>query len=339
MMNDIPKLNTEKLPPSFGHGRGEILSWSRDGYLSPENRSRALSLAGTLPGPTQWQRFLDGLALWLGAIFLAAAVIFFFAYNWQALGHYARFGIAELLLAVAVIAAWRLGLDRLSGKAALLSATLLMGALLALVGQTYQTGADTWELFANWALFVLPWVAISRFAPLWLAWLALVNLATCLYFKTFGGLFGFIITTEGLFWTLTALNTAALAVWELAVVASIAWLDERWPPRVVATTAVGSVTLLACWGIVEHDSSGIAELLGYAAFIAGGYVVYRWKIRDLYALATGVLSMIIVITTLLGHNLAQHGDAGAFLFVGLVVLGMSALGGWWLRAVGREVEQ
>jgi len=30
--------------------------------------------------------------------------------------------------------------------------TILVGVLLALVGQTYQTGADTWQLFFYWAI-------------------------------------------------------------------------------------------------------------------------------------------------------------------------------------------
>ena len=44
--------------------------------------------------------------------------------------------------------------------------SLLTGALLALSGQVYQTGADTFELFAWWAVLILPWVLVSRFSPL-----------------------------------------------------------------------------------------------------------------------------------------------------------------------------
>ena len=40
-------------------------------------------------------------------------------------------------------ACWRVDLDGLTGKAVLLMLSLLTGALLALTGQVYQTGADT----------------------------------------------------------------------------------------------------------------------------------------------------------------------------------------------------
>lgn len=335
--DDAKVREPDKTSFRFGYGRGEIMAWAGEGHIAEDALPRALRIAGALPGPNEWRRFLDALALWMGALFLALAVIFFFAYNWKKLGHFARFGIVELLLAGAVVASWRLGIGRMSGKAALLVATLLVGALLAVVGQTYQTGADPWELFATWTIFILPWVAISRFPPLWLLWLTLVNLSASLYYHTFGGILGLVFGTETLWWTLAAVNTAALAVWEAAAHGGVTWLAERWAIRIVATASAGYATILAGWAIVDRDMAGIAELLGYSAWLACAYAVYRRRIRDLYVLALGVLSVIIVIALFLGHNLGD-GDAGALLLVGMAVLGLSAAGGWWLRTVAREVE-
>jgi predicted Zn finger-like uncharacterized protein len=316
--------------------RGDILAWADAGLIVPENIPLALSLAGLTPGSRDWRRFLDLLTLWLGAVFLAAGVIFFFAYNWKEMGRFAKFGIAEALLLAAAVSSWRLGLERISGNAALLVATLLTGALLALVEQTYQAGADNWELFFRWALLVLPWVVISRFAPLWLVWLLLVNLATGLYGKT-PGPFGFMSHIQSTLWSLAVLNTLALVVWELAAGKEMPWLLERWEPRIVAAAGMFFVTFLAVCGITDPSISGGAEFLAYAACLGGTYVVYRRHKQDLYMLTQGVLSLIVVITTFLGHNLARSGDAGTFLFIGMVVLGLSAAGGWWLRSVGREV--
>ena len=339
VMDAAPLPAADQRTIRFGYGRGEVLIWAAEGHLTTDALPRALRIAGTLPGPAEWRRFLDGLALWMGAVFLAAAVIFFFAYNWKELGHFTRFGIVELLLAVAVLTSWRLGLERMSGKAALLLATLLAGALLALVGQTYQTGADPWELFATWALFVLPWVAVSRFPPLWLLWLTLVNLAVSLYYHAFAGLFGILFGTETLWWTLAGVNTAALAAWELAASRGVPWLAERWAARIVATAGAGYITLLAVWGIVEPGIAGIAEFIGYSAWLACAYSIYHRRVRDLYVLALGVLSFVVVVAVFLGHTMLRGGgDAGAFLFVGMAVLGLSAAGGWWLRKMAREAE-
>ncbi|MCL1477646.1 MAG: DUF2157 domain-containing protein [Marinobacter sp.] len=72
------------------------------------------------------------------------------------------------------------------GKVALLSTGLLLGGLLALFGQTYQTGADPWQLFFVWMLLLTPFALIGRFAPLWVLWAVLVNLALTLYFQPTG---------------------------------------------------------------------------------------------------------------------------------------------------------
>jgi len=45
-----------------------------------------------------------------------------------------------------------------------------------------------------------------------------------------------------------------------------------------------------------------------------------------------------VAAILLGHNVVRDGDAGALLIVGVTVLGLSAVGGWWLRTVACEVD-
>ena len=47
-------------------------------------------------------------------------------------------------------------------------AAVAVGALLAVFGQTYQTGADPFELFLTWALLIVPWTLAARFEPLYL---------------------------------------------------------------------------------------------------------------------------------------------------------------------------
>src|SRR5688572_3177860 len=126
--------------------RQDLVEWAESGSIAPENLRRVLQLGGVLPDRTQWRAFLDQLLLWLGVVMLAAAAVFFLAYNWNDLGRHAKFAMAESLILAALAAVWWQGLERIAGKAALLAAALFTGALLALIGQTYQTGADTFEL-------------------------------------------------------------------------------------------------------------------------------------------------------------------------------------------------
>src|SRR5690606_4636049 len=62
-------------------------------------------------------------------------------------------------------------------RAALFGACVATGAVLALVGQTYQTGADVWQLFAAWAALMLPFAWLSRSSASWMLWLGVANLA------------------------------------------------------------------------------------------------------------------------------------------------------------------
>ena len=194
--------------------RREILEWASQGRV--QDLRRALEAGGALPGADAWRHFLDRLLLFMGAVMLAAAVVFFFAYNWEDLGRLAKFALVEVPLLIALGFVWRLGLERTSGKAAVLVAAILAGALLALIGQVYQTGADTFELFGAWAVAILPWVLLGRFSALWLFWLVLVNLAATLYYTTFHGLLGVLGGPERLLWLLFGLDTAALVLRELA---------------------------------------------------------------------------------------------------------------------------
>ena len=320
--------------------RKQILQWAKQGHLNEAALPEALRLAEAEPSPADWRHFIDRLLLWFGAIFVAVGVVFFFAYNWQELGRYAKFGLVECCIVVAVAICWKLGLERLSGKAALFAATILIGALLALVGQTYQTGADPWQLFATWAALIVPWVVIGRFGALLLFWVGLINLSMFLYFQTFPrffGVFGVVFGTETMLWTFFIFNTLILCLWELAGQRQIDWLSERWPQRVLAVASGSLVTVLAVWAILAFREFGSAGPICYLAWLIVAYLVYRRRIRDLFVLAGGVLSVIIVVTAGLGKwILFDSGHEGSFLLIGLVVIGLSAAGGMWLKTIALE---
>ena len=314
--------------------RHTLFAWTERGAIT--DLRAALGVAGLLPDARGWRDFLDRLLLWSGAVALAAAVVFFVAHNWNDLGKYAKFGLVELLVLAAVLGYWRLGPERAAGKASLLVAAILLGALLALFGQTYQTGADTWELFATWAGLILPWVVVGCFAGLWMLWIAIMNTAIVFYFLVFPGLFGLLFSTERQLWTLFAFNTAALVAWELAA-RRLAWLDERWAPRLLAAASGAIVTVLVLHAIFDWREASGTALLGYLAWLGCAYGAYRVKARDLLVLAGGCLSIIVVVTAFLAKSLfTNRAEAGGFLFIALVVITMGAASGWWLKQVANE---
>jgi uncharacterized membrane protein len=308
--------------------RHTILEWWERGAV--RDAGAALQAAGMLPGRTQWRRFLDLLLLWSGAVALAAAVVFFVAHNWSELGKLAKFALLQVLVLAAVAAYWRLGPESAAGKAALLAASILLGALLALFGQIYQTGADTWQLFASWAALILPWVLVGRSAGLWALWLGIANLAVALYFQVF------FLEGQTQLWALFALNTAALGAWELAAL-RVRWLDVSWGPRLLAVASGVAITALVVdtifdWG---RDQS-VAPLLVYPLWLAAIYAVYRRLLPDLFVVAGACLSAIVAVAAFLAKHLLDFNEAAGFLLIAIAVVAMGAGCGWWLKQLAGE---
>lgn len=318
------------------YARDEILDWVEQGRIATENLRPALELGGVLPSTNDWRGFVERFLLWTGAVFVVAGAIFFIAYNWDSMGRYSKLALAEVAIVVALGFVWWLGLERAGGRAALLAAALLVGALLALIGQIYQTGADTFELFGIWAAAIIPWVLIGRFAALWIVWIALVNLAITLYFQAMGGIFGMLFGPAQQLWLLFVLNTAALAIWEVCAASGVEWLRERWATRILVSASGAFATALALFDIVEWRSAGGFGVPVWLAWLGCAYAVYRRRINDIFVLAGGVLSVIVVVSVFLSNHLFRSETGFSFLLIGLIVIGMSAAGGWWLKSVARQ---
>ena len=324
----------------------EVFDWIAQGRVSAGSEVLALDLAGIQPKAAQWRRLIDQMLLWCGAIALGASLIFFLAYNWQFMGRFAKFGLAEVAVLFALVACWKLGLENTAGKASLLLASLCTGGLLALVGQTYQTGADTYELFRAWAIASLVWVMLAQLSAMYLFWLGLVNLSVFLYFQTFGGLFGFMFSSSHQLWTMLILNTLALLVWEWLRWRGVQHLQERWSARVVATVVGVLATMLMLEAIFNdgdryHQRGQAANLLAMISYLVWASLtlwIYRRKVKDLFVLAGLVLSLIITLNAWIAREVLSHNEAEGFLLVGLMIIASSAVGGIWLKTMMKEIQ-
>ena len=305
------------------------------GTIPPAKVGHALAVAGVAPDGKAWTLFIDRLLLWLGALALAFAVLFFVAYNWNELGRFAKFGMVEALIALAVLAYWKFGDDTGAGKASLFVATILLGVLLALYGQTYQTGADPWQLFFTWSLLMLPWAIIGRLAAMWILWIALLNLAIVLYYQTSGGALRLLLFADmETYWFVFLFNTLALALWE-SLSRRWQWLAERWAARLLAVTAGVPITLLMLFVVFDYESVGAAPAVAWAGWLAAGFFVYRKLKPDLFMLAGGCLSGIVVFVSLLARHMLD--SSAGYLFIALIIIGLGTGAAVWLRNVHREL--
>ncbi len=138
-----------------------------------------------------WTQFLKRSTLLSAALLLGSALVMIVAANWLSWPHVARIALVELCVAALVwVAVWLARREpkewataySLSSLVHMLAA-ISVGALLALIGQSYQTGADPWQLFALWAVLLMPWAFGLGSLFIILLVLLLTNLALFLFME------------------------------------------------------------------------------------------------------------------------------------------------------------
>lgn len=305
------------------------------GVLPPQALERALELAVASPPRSWWRRFLSTTLLGLGALLVLSGVIYFFAFNWAALHRFGKFGLLMGAIAAAALTAWRLG-ESTAGQFALLFAAVLVGPLLAVYGQAYQTGADPYELFLGWGVLILPWVVLARFGPLWLFELVLANTAAILFWDQVLD----DANPAALQLTLAALNGAAWIAHELLAWRQVSWLQGRWLPRVLAVMALLPLMIAAEEMALELEvDNGLPQAVCTALLagaLVGMYAFHRRVRSELFLLTLGAACVLTLVTTLVGHAVFDiMEDVLAFLFMPLVLIGEIGLVVLWLRSEAR----
>ncbi|QVQ25399.1 GDYXXLXY domain-containing protein [Achromobacter deleyi] len=291
-----------------------------------------------------WRQFLARSTLWLGVLLLGSAAVCWVAANWQDMTKVQRFAGAQGLLAVcALAAAWaglrlrdRPGMRRSIPGALLALAGILLGALLALLGQTYQTGADTWELFAWWALLLLPWALAAGSQAVWLLWALVLNVAAALWLGE--RVFNWLIIFDGpgvpsLF--MAALNLLLLLGWELA--ASHRRASTVFGPRILAAIAISVLVLALMFGDFVLRGLGTYNGIAWVAATLGLGFYYQRGRRDLVILAMLAAGVICVSLRVVGEWLWRlEPGVWAALPLAALLMAEAVLAARWLRRLGDD---
>ncbi|MFT3799675.1 MAG: DUF2157 domain-containing protein [Burkholderiaceae bacterium] len=318
----------------------DVASLVHRNVLERRDFGRALEAAGLVPGARGWRVAVQRLLMGAGLGLMLAGVVCIVAYNWAGMRPGARLALAQAgLLAVLGLALWR-GIETPAGRWLLTAAALLVGPLLALFGQTYQTGADTWELFRGWALLSLPWVLASRRASAWLAWLAIVETGFALYCVA---LDRWVWPWPGVpAWLFaSAFNLGALVAWEAAG-RRWAWLGGRAGPRAIAACLLAVLTGATAIAVLANGtgldvSSLVLAPLAWALVIAAGYLAYRVRAVEIGMLTLGWLSLTLVLFAWLLRFAWSFGSPTLALLLGAALLvGASAGGRYWLTKAAAD---
>ena len=347
----------------MSHARRTIEQLLQQDILPLKNAEAAATHLEVYPSKRTWLDFFDKALLIIGAVALVLSLVFFIAYNWQNIGKIGKFALVEGALAITIALYVSLSFRRqfqLIRQLLLLVASIVTGSLLALFGQIYQTGADTWQLFFAWVILITPWVVIARFPALWLLWLGLINACLVLYLDVANlqfinhrlqnvsqvailALFNFIAFYS---WLIGFDNKTSSSIpylfHRINVKKSTAQINSaqtksslHWSAYVVGLLSTFFMTYLAI--VTVFNNSEI-----WATFIAillwlgwCGFMLWQFRQRriDLLMLTYLSFSMIIVVMFWVGKWLLDDFDAGGFLILALLLIGISSAAVMWLRKV------
>jgi uncharacterized membrane protein len=239
-----------------------------------------------------WQHFLRLFFLTMGIGFASAGIIFFFAYNWDNLHKFVKLGlIASLIISSSLVVIFtRLALPL--KQVILTGSALLTGCLFAVFGQIYQTGADSYDLFLGWTILITIWVVVAHFSPLWLLYIALINVTIVLYADQVAKDWSPVLTCTILF----LVNTLFVVVFRWLSAYRPAVKYAHWFTHTITLAAVSCATIGMTIGIMVEKKPVFYVLLLTTLILYGITVLYALKEKSLYYLAVIGFSTIIIVS-------------------------------------------
>lgn len=125
-------------------------------------------------------------------IFFIAAVTSFTAFNWKLMNSFQKLSVPACLIILGLC--FYIFLKETKYKnLSLFFSCFIIGTLFAVYGQVYQTGANTWILFRNWAFFLIIPLFISASYNIAILLIAVISFAVYfglnLYFSSMYALF------------------------------------------------------------------------------------------------------------------------------------------------------
>ena len=245
-----------------------------------------------------WQRYLNLLFLLLTIGFLTSGVITLIAANLDYFSDLAKiYGLQTLLVVTVVLGIYcfiresrRQAKEKLKWKTYSLFfvVSVLIGGLFALVGQTYQTGADVWQLFAVWTLCQLPFLLLFPNVASALLFAATANVAFYLFNEQ---------NSHNSMCYAVLINAGLLVISELF---SKAFHDQHWRilPKVFLALTFTSLFGLAVFNGVffystwaEFGRSLLSSLIIAIPALIAFYVYHKYRF-DFINLIVSVLALL-----------------------------------------------
>lgn len=294
--------------------REDIYIISRHSSLTEQGIDSALK-ENVYNDKVAWQKFFRLFFITLGIGFTVSGIIFFFAYNWADLHRFAKTGLTEGLIIATTILVLLPKINSNVRNIILTGSAILVGVLFAVFGQIYQTGANAYDLFLAWTVFVTLWVIVSNFAPLWLLYLVLINTSFILYSQQVAKGWSAVLVFTLLF----TINITILIVATLLSKNKKTIHVPNWFLNIVALGATSFATIGIIIGIFDEYQVTFPILILLTVIVFALGIWRGLKAKSGFYLAVIPLNLIVIVSALL-IKISVEEIMFMFLFVSLFII-------------------
>lgn len=298
---------------------------AKHGKLSTEELKLAYQYSPLYPKQLEWlnlaYRFFGGA----GLLLTLSGVIFFFAYNWEGLHKFIKLGLVEGAIILIGIILLVFKTSNFVLKLGLTAISILVGVAFAVFGQIYQTGADAYDFFLGWTIFITAWVAISSFSFLWFSYLFLINTTVFLYFEQVHPSW----LEDTLYFSIVVINSIALGIWEYTTQKN----EKKWTDRIYIQIIAGAIIVILTTAvfdlIFDYNTASFSWINGvlYVVFFTIGSVFYIQKEKDIAFVTMVAISLLIVTNALIIRIFERsiNDPTGVFFLLGFFNIGVTIL--------------
>ena len=258
----------------------------------------------------------------IGLALIAVSIVYLLAANWWMLPKFVQLFIPQILLLGSALLSVRFtareklrqSLDTVSG--------LMLGLSLAVIGQIYQTGADSYQLFLLWALLLLPWLYRPNIG-IFALFCVVSQLALYFYFKQS-------------FWLVRA-ETLYLLGLNLLTGLSMIYALRYYPVlRYLFIAVVVLISVVSMFRFIDSDSIWyLASVLVLPILFSAYFYTRKQQLETSLLVAGLALSFSILIFDLTEQYL-QDSAAGLLVLALLIFSWFAAITGLLIKLLPKS---
>ena len=242
----------------------------------------------------QWKEFGYYALLICGVGFLVSGIGFFFAFNWDQMTATVKFSIVGLGIVLSAYGAITSRVKEAINKISLVATSVLIGVLLAVFGQTYQTGANAYDLFLTWLIVITPLTLVSQSTYQWLFFSILANTTLILALVQ-------VVQVESVFLGIIYLvltNLALLLLPQLRFLHPQFELGNLYKQIQSVAVYVLATAGFGFWLFSKENSYNPSELQGaiwtlvLAIGLIGGGLAFGWKQKQIYLFSYALIAAV-----------------------------------------------